>query len=1538
MVAVTGLFGDQVSSYQVQLYDSQTPITVANFLNYANTNAYNGTIFHRDMTGYILQGGGYTLNVNSNNHVTGISPITANPAIQSEFDASRSNLRGTIAMALTSLSNGSANVNSATNQWFINLTDNSQPPYILTIKRRFTVFGHVVGEGMELIDAAAALPTYNLNSLYFPSDPQNGPFSDVPLAGNGSIFVTVLNTNVIPTVAWKGGNTSAPTDWGTLANWGSGSSVPDGKGVNVDIGSQDSANSVIDMVSAGRTVGNIYFTPFTSTTIQSSGGKSLTIDNNGKTATVNALGDQIISSSVVLNSNTIFSVSGTLNITGAISGAGKLGVTDIGTLTLSGTNTYTGNTIVGETGTLTAANTASLPGYNVSGRIKVNEGGTLALQVGTTPGQWTEDYINILKNNVSFDAGGLLGFDTTNGSFFYGSVIGGALGVAKLGDNNLTLTQANTFTGPVTFKGGALVATTLSNLGNGTALNFDGGALQFNGVFDPSVRTITFQAGGGTLDTQDKNIVLANSIGNGGSGSLTKQGSGMLTLSVSPNYMGTTFIDDGTLQLGSPGSGVTLPANTVVALTSSTAKLDLNGNSQHIVYLAGVAGSEIKLGGSTLTTGDYNTTDYSFDGSITSTSGGSLTKTGTGWLTLTGTNTYAGNTLVDQGFLVEAQAASLPGYNVQGKVTVSPGAVLIVKAGATTGEWAESEINALQSKAVIDSQAYLAIDTSDGDFSYGASGGTLGGSLNFAKLGNNTLLLTGSNTYSGNTEAAAGVLTAGKTASLPGYNAASMITVDPGATLAVRAGAATGEWAASDIGTLLTNVTFNTDSSSNTVSYFGIDTTGGNFSYSSAISGTQGLNKLGSNTLTLTGNNTFTGPVNFTNGLINATTLNNLGAGSELDFNGGGLQFNGVFDPSTRTMSFQADAIIDTQTNTITLAQSIGNGGDGGLTKAGTGTLVLTGSNNFNGAVNFNAGMIKAAALDNLGNGNELNFNGGGLQFNGVFDPSGSTITFLAGGAILDTQTNNIIMANSIGNGGDGGLTKRGSGMLTLSASPDYNGATVINAGTLQLASAATLPANTTVNLTASGAKLDANGISQTIASLSGVAGTEVKLGDSTLTTTDNTSTTFAGVMSGAGGTLTKTGSGTFTLTGSNTFTGAVNFNAGLINAASLSNLGNGTGLNFNGGGLQFAAAFDPSSRVMMFQTGWAVLDTLNNNVILANSIGHGGDGGLAKQGSGMLTLSASPFYKGGTNINAGTLQLASGVILPATTAVNLTASGAKLDINGNSQTIASLTGVAGTEVKLGAGTLTTGDNSITAFAGVISSASGGSLTKIGSGTFALTGSNTFSGAVNFNTGLINAASLSNLGNAAALKFNGGGLQFAAKFDPSSDNRTITFLAGGATFDTQANNITVGKGTFGNAGAGGLTKDGSGILELDSTVSYSGATTINAGTLIINNNQSTTLGDISGAGNLEVDGASTVLTVKSIKVNTFNLGAGTKVVIAAISGGHQSEELNIVPVSEPNALVLVPEPSALVLLGIGALAMLFAAQRKDNPQPKSLWQ
>jgi len=341
-----------------------------------------------------------------------------------------------------------------------------------------------------------------------------------------------------------------------------------------------------------------------------------------------------------------------------------------------------------------------------------------------------------------------------------------------------------------------------------------------------------------------------------------------------------------------------------------------------------------------------------------------------------------------------------------------------------------------------------------------------------------------------------------------------------------------------------------------------IDTQSYNVSISSAVAGNGGLNKLGSGTLTLSGNNTFigpvnlnggtlallgtntfTGPVNLNSGLIKAASLSNLGNGSALNFNGGGLQFNGVYDPSVRTMTFQGGgAILDTQANNITLANPIGNGGPGGLTKKGSGILALTAANTFTGAVNFNGGLIKAAALNNLGNCTTWNFNGGGLQFDGVYDPSSVRAMTFQSGAILDTQDNNITLAWSIGKGGNGGLSKFGSGTLTLS----------------------------NVNF----------------------------------------------------------------------FTGAVNFNGGLIKAAALYNLGNGTALNFNGGGLQFDGMYDPSVRVMTFQAGGATFDTQTNDFVFANSIGNNGSGGLTKNGTGMLELRGAISYNGDTIINDGQLRI----------------------------------------------------------------------------------------------------------------------------------------------------------------------------------------------------------------------------------------------------------------------------------------------------------
>jgi len=936
---VDGIFdGEHVNNYQVQLFDSQTPITVANFLQYVNNDDYNHTIIHRDIPGFIVQGGGFELQVNNNNVVTAINPIATYGTIQNEFDSTRSNLRGTIAMAKLG-----GDPNSATSQWFVNLADNSSN--LDNQNGGFTVFGHVAGEGMSLIDGVAALPTFDLDHLYDPNGTLGNPFTDVPLANKASLFVSIKSVEIIPTVQWKGGAASAPTDWGLAANWDTTSGVPNGAGVNLSLGSGVLVNSVLDLGSANRTVGNIYYTIPNSTTIQSASGKSLTLDNNGSTSLVNVLGDHSINTAMILNNNALFSVNGTLTISGNISGTGSLAKNDVGRLTLTGTNTYTGKTII-DSGELVAGNPTSLPGFYTSGRVTVKTGATLAVRVGASSGEWDASAIDTLRNNVAFDAGAFLGFDTTSGDFSYDNVIGGSLGVAKLGTKTLILTGANTFTGAVNFNDGLIKAAALNNLGAGTALNFNGGGLQFDGVYDPSARTMTFQAGGATLDTQSNDITLANTVGNNGDGGLTKLGSGKLTLSASPIYNGATVVSGGTLLLG---SGATLPTTTAVNLTASGVTLDTGGISQTIGSLTGVAGSEVKLGGSALTVGDNTST--TFDGAITSATDGSLTKTGQGTLTITGTNTYTGNTLITSGALTAGMAASLPGYNTSGKVTINAGSALIVRAGAST-EWTSPQIDTLRTNAVFNTGAYLGIETTSEPFSYSSN---ISGNMGFAKVGSNTLMLTGSNSYTGNTLVMDGTLETVNPGSLSEFYISGMVTVYSGATFAARVGSTTSEWIASAIDTLRTHATFNTGA------FLGFDTTSANFPYASDISGSLGVAKLGANTLTLTGANTFTGAINFNGGLIKAASLSNLGAGTALNFNGGGLQFDGVYDPSLlRTMTFQASgATLDTQTNNITLVNSIGAGGSGGLTKLGSGTLELTGGISYDGDTTITAGELK---------------------------------------------------------------------------------------------------------------------------------------------------------------------------------------------------------------------------------------------------------------------------------------------------------------------------------------------------------------------------------------------------------------------------------------------------------------------------------------------------------------------------------------------------------------------------------------------------
>jgi hypothetical protein len=202
------------------------------------------------------------------------------------------------------------------------------------------------------------------NEIWSGSNPwyhQSGDASDLPAGARYDYqFATNIvkiavgmiaeEAQVVPGIVWKGGIGSDPTNWGVAANWSPGDFAPDGPRSKVIFGDQSGGYDTVDMISKGRSVGSLVFTASASTTIQSTGGYSLTLDNSGYVSTVEVAGTHTISAPVVLDNNAIISGTGTLNLTGGISGNYSLSVIS-GTLNASSIVVDTLN--VGTTGATT---------------------------------------------------------------------------------------------------------------------------------------------------------------------------------------------------------------------------------------------------------------------------------------------------------------------------------------------------------------------------------------------------------------------------------------------------------------------------------------------------------------------------------------------------------------------------------------------------------------------------------------------------------------------------------------------------------------------------------------------------------------------------------------------------------------------------------------------------------------------------------------------------------------------------------------------------------------------------------------------------------------------------------------------------------------------------------------------------------------------------------------------------------------------------------------------------------------------------------
>ncbi|HEU0264677.1 MAG TPA: peptidylprolyl isomerase [Geobacterales bacterium] len=139
-----------IGSITLELDRQRAPITVSNFISYARSGFYNGTIFHRVIPGFMVQGGGFT---------TTFMEKSPRPPIKNEARNGLSNRRGTIAMARTPIPD------SATSQFFINVVDNLPLDPGKDDANGYAVFGHVTA-GMDVVDRIAATPTTFRNQLF----------------------------------------------------------------------------------------------------------------------------------------------------------------------------------------------------------------------------------------------------------------------------------------------------------------------------------------------------------------------------------------------------------------------------------------------------------------------------------------------------------------------------------------------------------------------------------------------------------------------------------------------------------------------------------------------------------------------------------------------------------------------------------------------------------------------------------------------------------------------------------------------------------------------------------------------------------------------------------------------------------------------------------------------------------------------------------------------------------------------------------------------------------------------------------------------------------------------------------------------------------------------------------------------------------------------------------------------------------------------------------------------------------------------------
>ena len=1072
--------------------------------------------------------------------------------------------------------------------------------------------------------------------------------------------------------------------------------------------------------------------------------------------------------------------------------------------------------------------------------------------------------------------------------------------------NNQTNTGAIT---AITIAPGAAGTLTINPSSSANGINIQSGA-----PADITISAPLVLGGVQTWTVEDSGTVLtissvvsggqpnSNQISPGANTSLTIKGAGSVTLTNAGNtFTGDIVVDGGGFNVDNTrdwGSATVASSTSKTITLTNGGRLNVTSGTINPGALTTTSYALVQIGsgGGTIDVASGAVLQLDDAGQLYGT--GTLTKTGVGTLSLRNQGGFGGAIIISAGTLQPIGGTGSNFGTIGAGTTIQSGAVLNLN-GISVAEaepltifgagLASNPVGVITNSSTTAATFSGPITLGSASSIGGANGiilsGNIDGAFAITKIGAGNLTLSGNaSTYSGGVNLEAGRLTLGSTTALG--DAVGILTITGGTTLDSsvanlvignnNAVIANGDF--SFLGTQSLNLGAGIFSLGSSPGARQITVTASTLTISGVIADglATGLTKAGAGTLALTGTNTYTGQTTISAGILqlgNGGTTGTLGT------------LLGVVNNGT---------LATNRSDTITQSTLFGNvSGTGGLTKLGTGTLVLDGTNTYTGTTSVNAGILRTTGtvtpganvgVTNIGNAagtsGALYVSGTGNHTSATFGIGGNATgvgsLIVNGGGKVTATTASAAAGFISGNGGYGGVFLSGVGSSITTPRFDTGASVVATAVSVTQISGGTLTTTGDYILLRDG-RFDftvTGGLVDRVA-----PGNVLGIGS------EGTGA-YGGALTVAGGAIDNTGANVqFKRTGAMSGIASLNLNGGTLTTNAIT-VGAGTGttfaiINFNGGTLKasLGGTFIPNTIDSAYvYSGGAIIDSNGNNITIAEAL-------LAPTGSGISGVTMGP--NGSGYIGAPFVEFSGGGGTGAT-------GYALVDLDPNSGTYGQVTGVVISNPGVGytsAPTITlvggggTGA-SVTANTPV-ANVSGG-LTKNGAGILTLTGLNTYTGGTTINQGALALGVTDALADAGDVTIAGG------TFDMATFNDTVavvTLQSGGITGSTGVltsnSNFDLRSGTVNFTGVGGFAGSGNVNKTTAGTVTLSGnglggtfSRMINITGGILAFSSANQLGNASATNTLTVNGG----TLSYTGTSSISLAAN-QVMTVGSSGG-----------------------------------------------------